>query len=102
MNVPEPDGVSLAGVDHCTLRLDEPLGHVIQAQVPGRETEKVPHLQCAQLVRTVADLLVLGEQQPAARAALGYPLLVGDVRGIITIEVRNQVNDPTTLTQPFG
>ena len=39
---------------------------------------------------------------PDARAALGYPLLVGDVRGIITIEVRNQVNDPTTLTQPFG
>ncbi|HET6985071.1 MAG TPA: hypothetical protein VFI00_00600 [Kribbella sp.] len=102
MNVPKSDGISLAGRDHCMLGLDKPLGHVIQTQVPRRETEEMPNLQRAQLVRTVADLLVLGEQQPAARAPLGYPLLIGDVRGIISIEVRNEVDDPTTLTQPFG
>jgi hypothetical protein len=95
MYVPEANRDPATRGEHCVFGVDEAACHLVQTQISRGQAEEVAGIQGTQLALSVADSLVLREQQPATRATVSDPLLVWDVCRVILIEIRNQMNRPT-------
>lgn len=102
VNMPETHDVLPARTDDRRASIEEPRGHLLQAKIAGCQAEEMAPLESRQLLRAIADLLVLRKQDPSTAAALGDPPLIRNVGGVLRIELRDQMHNPAMVTKEPG
>lgn len=89
--MPEAGAASLGYAFDPRHRGEVGAGHDVDRGIAIRQAEQLT-VERGEFLRAIADALVLGQQDPAPAAALGDPLLVGDVPGVVAVVVGDEMN----------